>query len=36
VLVDVENIASIRLFENAGFLCVGKDEELLEFEYIRD
>ena len=36
VSIDERNNASIRLFENAGFSCVGKDEELLEYAYIKD
>lgn len=36
ISIDENNIASIRLFENAGFLCIGKDEELLEYECIKD
>ena len=35
VSIDEKNIASLKLFENAGFVCVGKDEELLEYEYIK-
>ncbi len=35
VSVDEKNIASIKLFKKAGFVCVGKDEELLEYEYIK-
>lgn len=34
VSIDEDNIASIKLFENAGFVCVGKDDELREYEYI--
>ena len=33
VSIDERNIASIKLFEHAGFACVAKDEELLEYEY---
>lgn len=33
VSIDEKNIASLRLFRNAGFVYVGKDEELLEYEY---
>ena len=33
VSIDEKNIASLKLFESAGFVCVGKDEELLEYEY---
>ena len=31
--IDETNIASLKLFEKAGFICVGKDEKLLEYEY---
>ena len=33
VSIDEKNIASLKLFENAGFVCAGKDEELWEYEY---
>lgn len=33
VSIDEKNTASIKLFESAGFICVNKDEELLEYEY---
>ena len=33
VYIDEKNIASLKLFESAGFVCTGKDEELLEYEY---
>ena len=33
VSIDEKNIASLKLFESAGFVCTGKDEELLEYEY---
>ncbi len=33
VSIDEKNIASIKLFESVGFVCVGKYEELLEYEY---
>ena len=33
VSIDEKNIASLKLFESVGFLCVGKNEELLEYEY---
>ena len=36
VSVDESNSASIRLFENAGFVCIGKEEELWAYEYIGD
>lgn len=34
VSIDDDNVASIKLFENAGFVCVGRDDELREYEYI--
>ena len=33
VSIDERNTASLKLFENAGFVCVGRDDELLEYEY---
>ena len=33
VSIDEKNTPSIKLFENAEFVCVGKDAELLEYEY---
>ena len=36
VSIDEKNIASIRSFENAGFVCIAKDEELLEYVYIKN
>ena len=33
VSIDEKNTASINLFESAKFVCVGKDAELLEYEY---
>ncbi len=36
VSIDEKNIASIKLFENAGFLCVAKDEELLDYMFIKN
>ena len=33
VSIDEKNTASIKLFESAEFVCVGKDAELLEYEY---
>ena len=33
VSIDEKNTASLKLFESAGFICVNKDEELLEYEY---
>jgi len=35
VSIDEKNTASISLFENAAFVCVGRDEELLEYEYTK-
>ena len=35
VSIDENNIASLKLFENAGFICVAKNEELLEYEYTK-
>lgn len=34
VSVDEKNIASLKLFEKCGFVCVGKDEELFKYVYI--
>jgi len=34
VSIDEKNIASLKLFENVGFVCIYKDEELLEYVYI--
>ena len=33
VSIHEKNTASINLFESAKFVCVGKDTELLEYEY---
>ena len=33
VSIDQKNTASLKLFESVGFICVNKDEELLEYEY---
>ena len=33
VSIDEKNTASIKLFESAKFVCVGKNTELLEYEY---
>ena len=33
VSIDEKNIASLKLFESVGFICVNKGEELLEYEY---
>ena len=35
VSIEEENAASIRLFENAGFACVSKEDNLLEYVYIK-
>ena len=35
VSIDEKNTASLKLFESVGFICVNKDEELLEYEYSR-
>lgn len=35
VSIDEKNIASLRLFKKMGFVCTGKDEELLDYEYIK-
>ena len=32
VSIDEKNTASLKLFESVGFICVNKDEELLEYE----
>ena len=34
VSVDEKNIASLKLFEKCGFVCIGKDEELFKYVYI--
>lgn len=36
VSIDEKNIASLKLFESVGFICVNKDEELLEYEFIKN
>ena len=36
VSIDENNIASIKLFENAGFLCASKDAELFEYVYLNN
>lgn len=36
VSIDEKNTASLKLFENAGFVCVAKEEELLEYEYVKN
>ena len=33
VSIDEKNTSSLKLFESVGFICVNKDEELLEYEY---
>ena len=35
VSIDKSNTASLRLFESAGFVCIGREEELLEYEYAK-
>ena len=35
VSIDEKNTASLKLFESVGFICVNKDKELLEYEYIQ-
>ncbi len=35
ISIDEKNSASLRLFENAGFTLVSKDEELMNFVYQR-
>ena len=35
VSIDEKNLASLKLFANAGFVCISKDEELFEYEYIK-
>lgn len=34
ISIDEKNIYSLKLFEKVGFVCVGKNDELLEYEYI--
>lgn len=34
VSIDEKNAASLKLFENMNFICVAKNEELLEYEYV--
>ena len=31
--IELQNIASRKLFEKVGFSCIGKDAELFEYEY---
>jgi L-amino acid N-acyltransferase YncA len=33
VFIDEKNTASLRLFQKAGFVCVGKEEELWEYVF---
>ena len=33
VSIDERNLASLKLFENVGFVCASKDEELLKYVY---
>ena len=35
VSIDEKNIASLKLFEKAGFMYTAKEEELLEYEYAK-
>ena len=35
VSIDEKNTASRKLFERAGFLCTGKEDELLEYVYVQ-
>lgn len=35
VSIDEKNIASLKLFKNMGFACIGQDEELLDYMYIK-
>ena len=35
ISIDEENTASLRLFENAGFIRTSKDDELINFAYQR-
>ena len=36
ISIDESNIASIKLFENAGFVFVARDDELLSYVYEKD
>lgn len=36
ISIDESNIASIKLFENAGFVFVTRDDELLSYVYEKD
>ncbi len=36
VSVDEKNTASLRLFEGAGFLCISKEVELINFVYQKE
>lgn len=33
ISIDAGNIASLRLFENAGFVCISQEDELLNYVY---
>lgn len=35
ISIDERNIGSLRLFENAGFVCISKETDLLHFVYTR-
>lgn len=35
IFIDERNLASIKLFENAGFTFVSKDDELMKFIYLK-
>ena len=35
ISIDETNVASLRLFENAGFIRVSKEDELINFVYQR-
>lgn len=35
ISIDERNIASLKLFENAGFVCISKEDELINLVYRR-